>query len=146
MSRKPVITIELLTPERVVELWPQMEPLLEKSCASNPVGQSDITPADIYEGTQLDRVVVFAAFEDGEVAGVLALQFHITSGKKGVDLIAMAGRNLLKFKSAFWKPILEWLRANDVKFVDAYATPALARVYESKFGFNLSCTFVRMTL
>lgn len=146
MTRKSTLTIELLTPERVVELWSEMEPLFAKACAGNPVGQSDITPEDIFDGTQTDRVVIFAAFEDGQVATVLALQFHMTSGKKGVDMIAMAGRNLLKFKSAFWKPILDWLRANDVKFVDAYATPQLARIYETRFGFNLSCTFVRMTL
>lgn len=143
---KSQITIELLTPQRAAELWPEMEPLFAQSCASNPVGQSDITPQDIFVGSQTDKVVIFAAFDDGKVATVLALQFHTTNGKKGVDMIAMAGRNLLRFKAAFWKPILEWLRANEVQFVDAYATPQLARLYMTKFGFNLSCTFVRMTL
>lgn len=140
------LTIELLTPERVVELWPAMEPLFAESCAGNPVGVTDITPQDIYLLTQLDQAAIFAASDNGKVTTVLAIQFTSTNGRKGVDIIAMAGRNLLKFKSLFWQPILDWFRANDVEFVSAYGTPELAKVYMKKFGFDLSCTYVRMVL
>ena len=140
------LTIELLTPERVAELWPEMESLFAESCASNPVGATDITPQDIYHLTQLDQAAIFAMFDKRKVTTVLAIQFTSTNGRKGVDIIAMAGRNILKFKSLFWNPILDWFRANDVEFVSAYGTPELARVYMKKFGFGLSCTYVRMVL
>lgn len=139
-------TIALLTPERVAELWTDIEPLVEQSCKSNEVGLTDITPQDVYNLTQLDLATMFVGFSEGKVSTVLTIQFTSTNGKKGVEIIVLAGRNLLKFKSLFWKPILDWFRANDVEFVSAYGTPELAKVYMKKFGFTLSCTYVRMVL
>jgi hypothetical protein len=52
----------------------------------------------------------------------------------------------MKFKAAYWDTILDWLRANGVQFLDAYAPDRLARIYRSKFGFNKSCSYVRMSL
>ena len=139
-------SIELLTPARAAFLWSQMAPLFEQSCKSNPVSVVDITPGDIYRLVQTDQAVIFAASEHGRVTTVLALQFSMTNGRKGADLIAMGGRRLLKFKGLYWKPIREWLRANGVQYVDAYATPELAKVYQTKFGFDRSCVMVRMAL
>ena len=139
-------TIELLTADRAMMLWPKLKPLFEQSCKSNSVGIMDISPDDILLLSQTDKAVIFVGFDSGRPATVLALQFTTTNGHKGADIIAMAGRNLLKFKSLFWKPILDWLRANDVEFVDAYGTPALAKMYTNKFGFDKSCVMVRMAL
>jgi hypothetical protein len=52
----------------------------------------------------------------------------------------------MKFKNAYWGLILDWLKANGCEFLDAYANERLAKVYMSKFGFNKSCSYVRMTL
>jgi hypothetical protein len=52
----------------------------------------------------------------------------------------------MRFKAAYWRTILEWLRANGVQFLDAYAPERLAKIYMSRFGFNKSCSYVRMTL
>jgi len=139
------LSIEMLTPPRVEILWPKVEPLLKLSCESNEVGAFDIAPYDIYRLAKSEQAVVFAAFENKTLVAVLAFQFHMTNGKKGADVIAMAGKNLLTLKAAFWQPILDWLKANGVEFVDAYARPNLAHVYAKKFGFNKSCTMVRMT-
>jgi len=139
------LSIEMLTPPRVEILWPKVEPLLKLSCESNEVGAFDIAPYDIYRLAKSEQAVVFAAFENKTLVAVLAFQFHMTNGKKGADVIAMAGKNLLTLKAAFWQPILDWLKANGVEFVDAYARPDLAHVYAKKFGFNKSCTMVRMT-
>jgi hypothetical protein len=140
------LTIELLTPARAAFLWPQMAALFDQSCKSNPVGVVDITSGDIYRLAQSEQAVIFACFDSGRVATVLALQFNMTNGRKGADVIAMAGRNMLKFKALFWQPILDWLQANGVQYVDAYATPELAKVYTTRFGFDRSCVMVRMTL
>jgi hypothetical protein len=52
----------------------------------------------------------------------------------------------MRFKTAYWDVILEWLRANGVEFLDAYAPDRLAKIYTNRFGFDKSCTYVRMTL
>lgn len=139
-------TIELLTPARAAFLWVQMQPLLEQACRATEVGAVDITTGDIYRLLQTDQAVAFAGFTNRKVTTVLVIQFNVTNGNKGADVIAMAGKNLLKFKALFWQPILDWLRANGVRYVDAYTTPQLARIYQTRFGFDRSCVMVRMTL
>jgi hypothetical protein len=139
-------TIEMLTPERVTELWPQLEPFFIQSCNSNEIARDELTPESIHELAATGMCAVFAAFEKGMPACAMAIQFNMTNGLKGADVIALGGRSLLKFKSQYWAPILDWLRANEIKFLDAYATERLAKVYLGKFGFNKSCAYVRMNL
>ena len=76
----------------------------------------------------------------------LALQFTDTNGHKGAEIMAMGGRHLMRFKEAYWGLILDWLKANGCEFLDAYANERLAKIYSNKFGFDKSCTLVRMTL
>lgn len=138
--------IELLTAERVHELWDHLEPMLQASCESNEIGSMDITATDIYLLAQTDMCVIFAGTEENIPKCVVAIQFHTVNGKKGADLIAMAGQRLMKFRDAYWQLIIDWLRANECKFLDAYATERLAKHYKTKFGFDKSCAYVRMTL
>lgn len=141
------LRLELMTPERVEEMWPQLEPLFARACEGNlSPASADLTVADIRRLVAQDLVAVMAGSDDDGIATVIALQFHVTNGKKGVDVVAMAGRRLLEFKRAFWESILKWLKANGVQFVDAYTTPALAKLYINRFGFTESCAFVRMAL
>lgn len=140
------LTIEMLTPPRVLELWPKMEPLFKQACEANPAAALTQSAENILHLSQTDQAVIFACFDNGRVFTVLAFQFVTSNGHKGAELIAMAGRNLIQFKNAFWKPILDWLTANKVEFLDAYAPERLAEIYTSRFGFDKSCTFVRMTL
>lgn len=140
------LTIEMLTPPRALELWPKMEPLFKQACEANPAAALTQSAESILRLSQTDQAVIFACFDNGRVFTVLALQFVTSNGHKGAELIAMAGRNLIQFKNAFWKPILDWLTANKVEFLDAYAPERLAEIYTSRFGFDKSCTFVRMTL
>lgn len=138
--------IEMLNEEQIEKLWPQMQPLFKQACESNEVSQTDLTPELIYELALDGTIVLFAFYDAGRIATVLALQFTDTYGRRGAELLAMAGRNLMVFKSLFWEYILKWLRANGVEFVDAYANPRVAEVYKTKFGFDKSCTLVRMML
>lgn len=146
MDQSP-LRLELLSQPRVEELWLQLEPLFARACEGNlSPAASDLAPADILRLARQDLVAVFVGSDNEGIAVVVALQFHVTNGKKGVDVIALAGRRLLQFKHLFWKPILDWLKANEVCFVDAYTTPTLAKLYLSRFGFTESCAFVRMML
>jgi hypothetical protein len=89
---------------------------------------------------------IFVGSEEREPKVVVAIQFNDSNGHKGADVIAMGGERLMKFKNAYWALILDWLKANGCEFLDAYANERLAKVYMSKFGFNKSCSYVRMTL
>lgn len=138
-------SVELLTAQRVETLWPQLEPLFAHACAGNPLA-IDITPSDILQLARGGLAVVFVAFRRNRVSLAMALQFHTTNGHKGVDIIAMAGSGMLNTARHFWAPVLDWLRANEVEFVDAYVQPRLARVCMAKLGFGLSCTMIRKKL
>ena len=142
----PTMSIEMLTPERVTELWPVLEPHFEAACNGNEIAKDEIDAKDIYVLAVTGLVAIFVGFEDGEPACVMGIQFNDTNGKRGADVMALAGRGLMRFKTAYWKVILEWLRANGVEFLDAYAPDRLAKIYMNRFGFNKSCAYVRMTL
>jgi len=140
------LTIEMLSPEQVDDEWAALEPILDASCKSNEVGILDITPNDIHVLATTGMCVLFIGRESGVPKVIVALQFNDTNGHKGADVIAMGGERLMKFKDAYWNLILDWLKANGCVFLDAYADERLAKIYRNKFGFNKSCSLVRMTL
>lgn len=139
-------TVELLTPERVTELWDDLAPLFTAAAQAHDMAASDLTATALYLQTQTDSCAVFVGFEDDEVGIAIAIQFVEIGGRKGADVLAMAGKRLLRFKADFWQPILAWLKANGVEFVDATSSERLARIYMAKFGFTKSCMTVRMEL
>lgn len=143
---KPNLSIEMLSAERVTELWPQLEPLFDKAAKGNEIAKDELDATDIYILAQTGMCVVFVGFESGVPACVLAIQFYMVGNKKGADIIALAGKNLMQFKMAYWESIVEWLKTNQVQFLDAYVTDRWAKIYKSKFGFNKSCSYVRMTI
>lgn len=140
------MSIEMLTPERVTALWPVLEPYFDAACNGNEIAKDELDAHDIYVLAATGLVAIFVGFEDGEPACVMGIQFNTTNGRKGADVMALAGRGLMRFKAAYWNIILEWLRANDVEFLDAYAPERLAKIYTSRFGFDKSCVYVRMSL
>jgi len=140
------MSIEMLTPERVTELWPVLEPHFEAACQGNEIAKDELDVKDIYVLAMTGLVAIFVGFENGEPACVMGIQFTNTNGHKGADVMALAGRGLMRFKRAYWRSIIEWLKANGVEFLDAYAPERLAKIYMSKFGFNKSCMYVRMAL
>lgn len=139
-------TIEMVSAEKAFELWPLLKPMLAAACESNEISKDEFEPEDIFVLVQTGMAAMFVGYEDDVPACTLVFQFHITAGKKGADIIAMGGKDMLKFKAMFWPSILQWLRANEVQFLDAYANERLAHIYKSKFGFSKSCAHVRMSL
>ncbi len=146
MTTTTDMSIEMLTPERVTELWPVLEPYFDAACNGNEIAKDELDAADIYVLAVTGLVAVFVGFEDGKPACVMGIQFNTTNGRKCADVMALAGRGLMRFKAAYWPIILEWLRANDVAFLDAYAPERLAKIYLNRFGFDKSCVYVRMSL
>lgn len=138
--------MDMLEADDVERQWSKLLPMLQASCNSNDVGVADITPKDIRDAVRNGTCALFVGFLDDKPGCIIALQFSVTNGNKGADIVAMAGKHLMKFKDAYWDIILEWLRGNGCKFVDAYANERLASIYQKKFGFDRSCTYVRKML
>lgn len=141
-----VMSVEMLAPERVDELWPALAPMYAAACESHEIAKEELSADDIRELGRTGMCAVFVGFIDNVPTCTIAIQFNMTNGKKGADLIAMAGQNLLKFKAAYWQTILDWLKANQVEFLDAYVPEERAVMYKKKFGFNKSCAYVRKNL
>lgn len=139
-------SIEYLTPERVEELRDVLVPLFQESCDGNEISKDNLTPEQILDFATVGYAVVFLGSEDGVPTCVLAIQFFTEGVRKGADVLALAGRGLLTFKHYYWQAILDWLRANQVKYLDAYVDQRRAKMYQSRFGFNKSCALVRMNL
>jgi hypothetical protein len=140
------LTVEMLTQEKALEMWPRLVPWLEKSIRGNPMTDSDMDVQYIFNAVAADEAVIFAGFEGTAVALVLVIQFHHVGKKLAASIIAMAGRKLRAFASTFWPPVVDWLRANKVDFLDTYVPFNRAMLYMNKFGFDKSCAKVRMTL
>ena len=140
------ISIEMLTPDRVTELWPILADMFQAACEGNEIAKDEMDAEDIRQLAESGMCAIFVGAVDDEPTCILALQFNITNGMKGADILALAGKHLLQFKSAYWELILEWLRANEIEFLDAYIPESRINMYKKKFGFNKSCGYVRMNL
>jgi len=140
------LRVEMLTSERALELWPRLVPWVEKSIKGNTMTSEDMDTQYVFNAVASDEAVIFVGFEGTLVALVLVIQFHHVGKKLAASIIAMAGRKLRAFASQFWPPVVDWLRANKVDFLDTYVPTSRVMVYINKFGFDKSCAKVRMTL
>lgn len=138
--------IELLTRDRALALWPEIAPLVEKSVRGNVMSASDMDAQYVFNAVCADEAVIFAGFMDGEVTTIMGVQFSEANGHKCADIIALAGKHLPMFKRYYWEPVLDWLAANDVEFLDSYVPMERATLYMGKFGFDKSCAHIRMSL
>jgi hypothetical protein len=45
---KPNLTIEMLSAERVTELWPELEPLFDRATKGNQISKEELEANDIF--------------------------------------------------------------------------------------------------
>jgi hypothetical protein len=140
------LSIEMLSVDRVVELWPVIEPFFEAACASHVIAKDEMQASDYYILATLEQLAILVCFDGDTPALALAIQFSMVNSHKCAEIMGLGGRKLFKFKTAYWQLVLDWLRANDVEFLDAFASDRMAKIYRNKFGFEKSCQYVRMTL
>lgn len=138
--------IELLDAKRVRELWPSIEPLINRVVKTSNHAPDPLSLEDVWHSAVHGVCHVLAFYDGDELAMVLAFEFGRSKGARTATILAVAGRDLTVFKSMFWPSILAWFKENGAKYVDAYAEPRLARVYLQKFGFTETCSYVRMEL
>jgi hypothetical protein len=139
-------SIEFLMPDKALAMWSVLGPILQNVGDSNEIAQDEFTADSVLDEVKAGQCGMFVYYEDEAPKLVLAIQFNLTGQRKHAEIVAMAGEGLMRFKTAYWQYVLDWLRANGVARLDAYGNGRLARIYREKFGFNKSCEYVRMTL
>jgi hypothetical protein len=127
-------------------MWADIRPMLDESCKVNEVCETEIEVDDILVLMAVDQCTVVAVVEDGKPLFVLALQFTLSAGKRGANVLAIGGTQMLRMKSLYWEHFLAWLRANKVEFLDAYVPNERQQLYQKRLGFDKSCSFIRKLL
>lgn len=141
-----VKSLEFLMPDKALAMWPVLEPIFRSVEDSNEIAQDEFTTEELLEEIKSGQCGVFVYYEDSVPKLTFAVQFSVSGKQKHAAIVALAGEGLMRCKVAYWKYILDWLRANGVKRLDAYGSGRLANIYREKFGFDKSCEYVRMTL
>ena len=135
---------ELLTPARLQEMWPQINPLFEVCCSEASKGE--IMAIDIYTLAIQDRAYVFVETLDGIVTVALALEVIPYPRMKLASIFALGGSKLISAKTRYWKYILEWLKANKIDAIDAAVDDRMLNMLTKRFGFELVYRQVRLKL
>lgn len=137
---------QMLTPEQVVHYWAELRPLLAKSCTSNELTELTLTPEHILGLAVTGQCAVFGFFENAKVSLVLVLEFAEDCGHNSASILAFAGQDMMIFKKLYWEYIVDWLKSNGISYVDTYADPRMAKIFQRFFGFTQSATCVRLPL
>lgn len=140
-----VLSIELLASEQVSSVWPTIESLVGEACAGNEVAKDEMDAQHVLDVLLAGRAVLFIGYEDNQPACVLVLRAFTANGHKGANVMVLAGKRILGFKS-FWNRINDWLVLNNFEFLDACVPAERAHIYEQKFGFNKTCAYIRKNL
>lgn len=136
----------MMTTEQVVEYWDQIGPLMEAGCQGNDIAVLEMNSNDIFQLAKDGICAVFVMWKDKSIVCALAIQFGYVMQHKYAEIVSLGGQSLTLAKSMAWEPILDWLRANEVEFVDAQTNPRFAKILLNKFGFTESSVNVRMRL
>jgi len=136
----------LLGSSDIGDVWPDIRGFFQDSCDANEVAATEMEADDILLLVATGMAIVFVVLEESVPVLALAFQFNDSNGHKGADIIAMGGSDLLRHKRNHWKHILDWLRANEVEFIDAYVPQKYADLYQKRLGFSKSSVLVRKML
>ena len=135
---------ELLTPERLQLLWPQLEPLFARCCAEAAKGE--LLAIDIYTMALQGRAYIFVERLDDEVTVALGLEVLPYPRMKIANVFALGGARLLSAKTRYWQYITDWLVQNGVVAIDASVSSRMEQLLTGRFGFETVYRQVRLTL
>ena len=130
----------------VLRLWGDIRPLLAESCTANELTESTLTPEHILGLLATDQATMLGFFENGNIKLCLVLQFTEDDGHKAASILAFAGEDMMLYKKLYWDYVVDWLKRNNFTYLDTFANPRMAKVFQRKFGFTQASMCVRMPL
>jgi len=136
--------LSILNQGDVLLLWPQIRRIVQAAAKSNTVSTYDLKCAAVREAILNGELAVYA-FVDSSDKVHLAFGYRMveTGGQRGVELVFMGGKNLLKTVREFWPSIKEEFRYNGAKFVECYSNERLARIYKKLIGVDRQCVYMQ---
>lgn len=137
-------TIEYPTQERLTELWPQIQPLFQRCCEEAADGEIDAE--DIRALHAMGGAHVFVELEEGVVTVAMAIEFIHYPKFKAANVFALGGHGLRQAKNRFWPLVVEWLKANEVKSVDAWVSDGMMKLLNRMLGFKKVYNHTRLML
>ena len=123
-----------LKPEEVAAVWdeiaPQFQRVVSKAC------HGEFTVDDLYRMALSGNTIIGVAREaDGELVMVMAFQFVLYPSATGVNVLAMAGKNLKQFMSQFLPPFKTYCREMGADWIECAVSPGMERMHH-RHGFE----------
>ena len=138
----------LLSTQHMLDVyWAQAVPLLERCIGEAMHGE--LTVEDLYEGIKAGQMFgIVVKNDEGElpdVALALVMELIFYPRMPVMNVVALGGRDLEQFSNKFWKYVCGWSHLSGVRYMQASASPGMARMLK-KLGFNSVYTTMRMDL
>lgn len=135
-------------PEELNFFWPYIESLVVKYV--DKTNASEITPKDVFDkiANQQAFCFIFAADNTGhdpdiDVKLVLVLEVIQYPRLNAMNIVLLAGEDLLFFGDSFWEFLKGWAYMNGIRAIEALVkSEALERMI-SKLGFKRQAVFLR---
>ena len=122
------------------EIAPQFRRVVEKAC------HGEFTVDDLYRmAVSGDMIVGVAREEDGSVIMAMAFQFVHYPAATGVNVLAMAGKNLKQFMGQFLPPFRAFCRAAGADWIECSVSPGMERMHH-RHGFETVYRNLRMSV
>lgn len=138
-------TIEYPTPERLTELWPQVEPLFKRCC--DEAAHGEIDAEDIRTLHAAGRAFVFVELEDSAVKLAAAVEFIPYPKFTAANVFALGGTGWMTGAAKrCWPILVHWMTTNNATVCDAWVSDSMARVLTRKLGFEKMYNHMRLKL
>jgi len=137
----------LATVENLDLYWPQTAAVLQR-CVDDAM-HGEMTLDDMYNAIKAGQAYcLIAKKDDGEISDValaLILEVCVYPQYSVLNITALGGRQLDLLKSKFWKHVCSWAFMNGVRTMQAFVSPAMARILKG-YGFTKVYETVRLDL
>lgn len=136
-----MINVHVVPPEMIYGLWDKVVGFIE---ASYYQSSHDCTPEQLKLLLVRGEQTLFVSVDDEEITGAMTVQITNHPDARVAFITALGGKGVVK--EDVFAQVMDWLRAQLVTKVYAYAKEAQARLYEQKAGFTTARYVVEKTL
>lgn len=136
-----MINVHVVPPEMVYSLWDKVVGYID---ASYHQSSHDCTPDQLKLLLVRGEQTLFVAVDGEEITGAMTVSIANHPDARVAFITALGGRGVVH--ESVFAQVEDWMRAQMVTKVYAYAKEAQARLYEQKAGFTTARYVVEKTL
>lgn len=142
--------IQVVSTEMLEAFWPHVEPLLQRSI--DRYGAKEMSIYDLAGLVRDGKVQLVVVTNDPtglapytKVELVLAVEVVLYPQLPALNIVAIGGRNLKRYKKRFWDMFKGWAYMNGARAIEASVGPAMQRVI-AKWDFEPAYVLMRCRL